>query len=92
MRFKTETGSIYEIDPKNKKARREAGTKRAGSRFPDDGVWKTYVDVTEVIVGLRVFFHWNVSNTPLLAESPDGAVPLTITSPVVEILQDLSLN
>jgi hypothetical protein len=95
MIVRTETGSIYEVDRKNKRVRRLTGEKNPTPRMGKDGEWKTYHDIQpdppELDVPLLIVWE-----TPAIAESDQGddmveiKVPTTLTSLVVAINPPLS--
>ena len=87
MKFRTRSGSVYELDEARKMARQVEGC-RSSERLTNQ--WRPYVDAM-VVVGLSAFITWT-SDTPLLAESAgfeDVAKPATQTSEVVEILEEV---
>jgi len=90
MRVKTETGSIYQIDHKGKRLRRESGNKAIHNHISLDGKWRPYIDISDIIVGQSIIAHWDVANFPVQEETPEGAIPVIITSPVIEILNELN--
>lgn len=94
MKFRTESGSTYEVDATNKKVRRLAGSNPATGRQGKDGDWRAFVSTTPIEVGFEAFFVWEdttkllPATLVLLAEGIiAGAIPGTITSRVVEILE-----
>lgn len=58
MIFQTESGSTYEIELQDKKVRRLNGTGDATPRMGTDGEWKSYVDISDLIIGSRILFVW----------------------------------
>jgi hypothetical protein len=89
VKFRTRSGSVYELDEARKLARQVEG-RRSSERMSNQ--WRPYADAM-VVVGLSAFITWT-SDTPLLAEtSAQGleafARPATQTSEVVEILSEV---
>jgi len=87
MIFKTLSGSAYEVDATKLQIRRLYGALEPTARTGQDGAWKPYVSLSDVAVGHPVLIHW-ANEEPKEA----GALPGTLTSPVVEILQTSGLN
>ena len=94
MKFRTESGSTYEVDVENKRVRRLAGTNPATSRQGKDGDWRDFIAATPISVGLPVLFIWS-GNTPLLEKTMEmltkgllgETIPGTVTSPIEEMLE-----
>ncbi len=84
IRFETESGSTYEVDPGVQRIRRVSGTRAPARRQGEDGEWKHYADITPIEVGSPVFIYWP-RGTPLLEGSPSYARPATVTSVVVRV-------
>lgn len=81
-RIRTETGSVYEIDHENKRARRfSASGSGASVRATEE--WRAFEHVNEPEIGGQLVIVWTDA-TPAL--TPLGGTPATITSPVTEIL------
>lgn len=85
MKFITESGSTYEVDEENKRVRRLAGKADPTPRQGKDGEWKSY-KAHAVCLGIGALFLWDKKTTPLLPGSEEGTSPVTMTSPVKEIL------
>ena len=88
MKFRTRSGSVYELDEVNKRARQLEGKRSSQRATPE---WRDYDDAL-VVVGLPAFISWT-SATPLLEETvaeglEDVARPATQTSQVLEIIND----
>lgn len=83
--FSTVSGSTYEVDTTNKRIRRLNGVKDPQPRQGRDGEWRNYADVVGPVVGKQVFIAWDKTTTPLLAGSPESAIPGTMTSVVVSV-------
>lgn len=81
MIFRTKTGSVYEVDEKQKLARRLSGTGTGTERA--NSHWRAYA-TADVTLGHPAWITWT-EDTNLLEGSPDGAIPATVTSTVVEI-------
>ena len=81
MKFKTVTGSLYEIDLPNNRVRRLTGTKAVTNHQNDDGDWQDYLEVSEVKVGVGVFITWRYD----IVEG-DTIARNTLTSDVAEII------
>jgi len=86
MKFKTLTGSTYEIDLTNKKIRRVSGLNDPTQRQGADGDWRNYDEVipSPIEIDKSVVIYWG-KDVPLLSGSPSNAIPVTMTSPVVSI-------
>lgn len=84
MRFTTASGSIYEADTTKKQIRRLIGVKDPQPRQGKDGEWRSFLSLDCSLHHPAVIL-WNKETTPLLDGSPEGAVPATITSVVVNI-------
>ncbi len=80
--FTTETGSRYEVNTTDKQARRVTGIKPATNRQGDG--WKSYEDISDIVIGKSVAIFWDPKTTPLL-EGSTGGIPATVTSCVVSI-------
>lgn len=74
MIYKTETGSVYQVDEPGKRVRRLSGTAAPTPRQGQDGEWKTYasVEVLNTSIGRQLWVDWT------------GAGNGTLTSPIVE--------
>lgn len=83
MKFKTKTGSIYEINDVTNQVRRADGKAKPADRIRNE--WRDIKHHTPVIEGQPVIILYPDS-VPLLPGSPPEAEPGTITSPVAEIL------
>lgn len=79
MKFRTESGAVYEVDPNNR-VRRVGPVGYTVRAAPE---WRTAASV-DVEVGRAAVIVWPTA-TPLMEGSPEDAVPLTVTSPVVEV-------
>lgn len=84
MKFRTFTGSIYEVDTAAKRIIRLSGTKPPTDRQTDD--WRPYRSISRIAPGETVVIVWP-DGTPLLEGSPEGSLPLTETSGVVEVFE-----
>lgn len=93
MRFTTESKSVYEVDLANKRMRRLSGEKDPTPRSGKDGEWKAfeYIFPEKVEVGKSVIFGWDPETTPPLKDSEVGS-PITITSPVISVVEDNLIN
>ena len=85
MKIVTETGSTYEIDVANKRIRRLTGKGNPTPRVGKDGKWREYNSIGPVKEGLRLAIVWS-DQLGSLGAVP-GALPGTVTSPIVEIDQ-----
>jgi hypothetical protein len=56
--FRTETGSVYELDQTGKRLRRIEGMTAPTPRMGADGEWKDFVDISAVVTGLSVLVIW----------------------------------
>jgi hypothetical protein len=81
MKFTTETGSVYEVDPVLRLVRRVYGTSEPTPRVGKDGEWRTYLMIPTPAVGWPVTIAWG------LVRQPDGyrIVQCTQTSPVASV-------
>lgn len=93
LRFETETGSIYEVDRDNKLIRRVVGISSGSKRIGNDGSWKKYIDISELIVGHNAVIQWG-SDVELMSYYDDNTIvfPLTTTSNIVSIYDNDQLN
>ena len=91
MKFKTESGSWYEADTENNRVRRLSGDKDPTPRQGKDGEWRSYETISPPIVGEIVVIIWP-EGTPVLPGSPEGAMPVTMTSPIVEVKDEVSVE
>ncbi len=83
IRFDTESGSAYELDAETKRIRRLGGANDPTPRQGADGEWRAYDSASHPVIGESVVICWDPETTALLAGSPEGAIPATITSLVV---------
>lgn len=83
MIFRTESGSYYQIE--GLKARRVSGLTVPTARLGHDRTWRALREAPVVLVGTSVLFQWADGITPPAVE---GATPATLTSPVVEIVDE----
>jgi hypothetical protein len=58
MVFRTESGSIYELDRAGEQVRRLEGQKNPTPRQGPDGEWKKFSSCSEVRVGHPVLIQW----------------------------------
>jgi hypothetical protein len=80
IRFRTQSGSSYEVDAETKKIRRVSGTHaRLDQPLRRDGIWETYSEFFPLEVGRSLFVVLP------RRRSPDGSPYTVITSPVVAI-------
>ena len=79
MIFKTVTGSLYEIDQKNKKFRRLSGILDPTLRVGKDGQWKEYGSLLPNVPTLDsvLMIVWRVTD--------EGVWQTTVTSPIEQI-------
>ncbi len=81
MIFQTRSGSRYEIDRQNKRARRLSGVADPTARMGADGTWREYEWIRGPLVGCMCLICW----------ATDGDTHrCTQTSPVTEV--DLVAN
>lgn len=59
MKFKTVSGSSYEVDLWNRRCRRLEGKGPPTPRQSQDMVWKDYVSISLPTKGARTLFVWN---------------------------------
>lgn len=86
MKFKTESGSEYEVNADDKKIRRLFGKVKPTDRQGADGEWKKYEDISDIVVGRSVIVVYGKAE-PLLPGSPRHAVPGCVTSRVASVQQ-----
>jgi hypothetical protein len=84
MKFSTESGSMYEVNPETKQVRRLIGINDPTLRVGTDGRWRTYLELSPVEIGRPVWIIWT-ADVPLFDGSPSDAVPGTLTSRVTRI-------
>lgn len=81
IKFRTYSGSVYELDQDNKRIRRLSGVKDPTPRQGADGQWKTYVHLkTEPEPGNDLYICWSVG------DGEGGSDRCTVTSRIEEIL------
>jgi len=80
MTFKTESGSVYEVDHAKSRVRRISGTHAPTSSQGPDGEWREF-HIAFVELGYPAYFEW-------IPHSRKG----TITSLVKEIQPDADEN
>lgn len=83
--FTTASGSRYEVlggEDGGIMRRVEAGSHETARVT---SAWKSYKGRTNIIEGHAVVFVWHKGES-LLTGSPEGAIPTTITSPVVTVM------
>ena len=86
MIFVTRSGSTYEYDEHNKRVRRVNGKTDITPRMGKDGEWRSVASIL-VQEGASAYIFWTNDCDPPAAE---GTFPTTVTSPVVEILEDVN--
>jgi len=59
MKFKTKSGSSYELDLWNRRVRRLEGKEAATFRQGNDGEWKSYVSISVPRIGSTTLMVWN---------------------------------
>ena len=93
MKFRTYTGSVYEVDQQGKRIRRLTGKNEPTSRQGKDNEWRDYRELI-LTVGKSAWIFWDPKTTPLLDGNVDeNACPTTVTSEVIEIIHnDLGVN
>lgn len=89
LTFKTETGSLYEVDHEAKRVRRLIGLTEPTKRTGADGAWKNIVAITDIVVGANVLIVW--PETEEAVQMPCSQ-PGTITSRVAEVFETEALN
>lgn len=80
MKFKTRSGSWYELDIESNRVRRLIGVKDPTPRQGSEGEWKQLHQPAHVVIGSGAMFVWNCT--------PEGIYQTTVTSTVIEILED----
>lgn len=79
MKFKTETGSLYEVCLQNKQIRRISGETSPTVRQGQDGDWKIYESISPIEIGNRCYITWKIV---------DSVAKGTLTSFITEIYND----
>ncbi len=92
MIIHTETGSIYEVDRKNKRVRRMTGKDNPTPRMGKDGEWRSYTDIQPdpPEAGGRLLIVWSIKATESEEGLVDLSAPTTLTSTIVAINPPLS--
>lgn len=94
MVLRTESGSIYEVDRKNRRVRRLTGERNPTPKVGKDGEWKAYADIqpNPPEVGVPLLIVWEVPNVTKsdMVGLVNIEVPTTLTSVVVAINPPLS--
>lgn len=86
IRFTTETGSIYEVLPEEKKIRRASKTEASGTTKRVSEEWKTYHSLSSILPDANVAIVWTDDEPPLDDTFLPGPVlKTTITSPVASV-------
>lgn len=84
IKFKTTSGSVYELDSKNNQIRRIQGLLDPTPRQGPDGQWKKYKGITPVEKGKNLIITWNIDH-----DCPEysglSALRTTMTSPIEDI-------
>jgi hypothetical protein len=85
MKFKTQSGSLYEINTDSKNIRRVVGTTETVRATNE---WRKYSKLLPDVptIGNPLYIFWG-NDTPLL-EGSLGNIPITITSVITEILKE----
>lgn len=83
MIFITKSGSKYELDEKENRIRRLAGKNEPTKRIGEDEKWKKYISISPVKLNQQVLVIWENEKTFV-----PNASPGTITSSIVEIIED----
>lgn len=84
--IETETGSLYELDNKEKRIRRMHGTKDPTPRQGKDGEWKQIKNAIQPVEGKEMIFLWRVDYGPNEYEA-EIVFRTTISSRVVSITE-----
>lgn len=74
--FRTESGSVYELDLVARRLRRLSGNAPPTRNQANDGEWKQFHSISEIEVGERPHVVWEF----------DGLLRTTLMSRVVEII------
>lgn len=80
--FRTETGSLYEVEERRMRRLSEATTPRMAERAGE--AWSPIEGHSEIRLGHSVLIYWKTSTL----EDGRWRIESTITSPVVEILSE----
>lgn len=79
--LRTQSGSIYQIDPDQSRIRRIQGIREPTQLQTDN--WKTYTSISDIKIGSSVLIKWK--------DPAEGYIqPATITSPITTISENLS--
>ena len=62
MNFLTESGSVYQVDKTSNKIRRLSGLHDPLPIQGTDGEWKSYEEISSVVVDLPVLITWDFKN------------------------------
>lgn len=81
IKFKTESGSVYEVDSSACRARRLSGKRPPTPNQGPDGEWKTYGLISPVRIGKAVLFVWEIADDDVM----DWRVRQTLTGDVIEV-------
>ncbi len=86
MFFRTETGSLYEVDKSSNMIRRVSGKYPGTPRLGTDGDWRPYRMLCHLKVGQEAMIVWGDNVAPI---DPTVRVlaKTTMTSPIVEIME-----
>lgn len=81
----TMSGSVYEIDLKNRQARRLCGATAPTPRTGPDGAWRRFAAMLPLSIGHRVFFEWDPEALPVGLRAPVDMRPATVTTHVLHL-------
>lgn len=69
--------SAYEVDVTGKRIRRLSGKEDSTPRQGEDRIWKDFQSISDIKKDVSVLIVW----------SEEGAIPSTLTSPVVKVIE-----
>lgn len=85
--YKTKSGSQYEVDLEGKKIRRLFGEVTPTERQGNDGEWKEFETISNIVIGNSVIIGWR-----LIGDAGSFVLQTTLTSPVTEIIDISTLS
>lgn len=83
LTFKTATGSVYEVDPAGRRARRVSASASSGASARVTGDWRSFDDF-RAVTGEPAVFVWG-DDTPPLDPATSPALKTTVTSVVTSL-------
>ena len=90
--FQTKSGSVYQLNNDSKQIRRLSGIVDPQPRQGKDGEWKSFIEIIGPTVGSCTYIFWDPKFTPLHSKMLAVQSPATVTSIVISIMIDNSLQ